>query len=82
MQCAFLAGHYLGQAQLRAALRAESEPVGYKLVPIEPTPEMIDAGMESLARVIDPSGPDVLIAYAAMLATAPQTLPIVEREEP
>ncbi|CAH1656772.1 hypothetical protein CHELA1G11_11168 [Hyphomicrobiales bacterium] len=55
---------------------------GYRLVPEEPTQEMIDIGMDHTA---DPCWPDRLVkAYKAMLAAAPQPEPpadLVERAD-
>ena len=57
------------QAYARAALEAQAEPAGWKWVPVEPTPAMIQAACELQGY---PSGTD---KYRAMLAAAPQQPP-------
>lgn len=50
-----------------------SVPVGYVLVPIEPSPKMLAAGWQQLKRAHLPRlgpGPGLAEAYAAMLAAA------------
>ncbi len=58
-------------ALLRAALAAQPAPAavppGYALVPIEPTPEMIDAGLGKLLYVASPQPRHI---YRAMIAAA------------
>jgi len=49
--------------------RADAEPDGWKLVPVEPTKEMIDAGWSYYMTTKSPSS---LGVYGAMLAAAPQ----------
>lgn len=58
----------------RAALSVPAAPAGYKLVPIEPTPEMLDAAVQEICygpeggftRIAGPSR-----AWRVMLAAAP-----------
>lgn len=49
-----------------------SIPEGYKLVPIEPTPTMVKAGLES-SHVLNVHR--VLACYDAMLTAAPEAKP-------
>lgn len=66
-----------------AAPQEAAAPAGWKLVPIEPTPEMIKAGGHSNSEWLNNSAPigEVLYAqpvpsvYAAMLAATPKAAP-------
>jgi hypothetical protein len=44
-------------------------PAGWKLVPVEPTPEMLDAGINAAPIALDD---DLESAYLAMLSASPQ----------
>ena len=59
---------------LRAALADTAEPVaGWKLVPVEPTPEMLEAGSRFLSDADSPYEDEVNAGcYFAMLNAAPQ----------
>ncbi len=46
-----------------------------KLVPIEPTPEMVSAGYAKLTTNIESNGNDMYPAYRAMIDAAPDTPP-------
>lgn len=74
-------GGYLDLAGRIAALRIAAlragAPDGWKLVPVKPTGQMMDAGREAYAAVWVPekggtSSSCLKLAYRAMLATAPQ----------
>lgn len=54
------------KANLAAAESRPAVPAGWKLVPVEPTDEMIDAG----ADAIDGYRVDVMRAYEAMVTAA------------
>ena len=56
-------------AEIEAALRAQVVPQGWKLVPVDPTSEMLKAAWK---HGIDDEAPDPYYAYKAMLAAAPQ----------
>ena len=64
--------HDCAECQARAALSAPAVPKGWKLVPIEPTPEMVLNALES--ERIDWIGHCNLpqSIYSAMIAAAPQ----------
>ena len=53
----------------RAALEAQAEPAGWKLVPVEPTPQMLAAVRNG------PMHETWMDGYRAMLAAAPQQPP-------
>ena len=59
--------------RVTGAQPAPSVPAGWKLVPIEPTPEMIDAW--ELAPVCEYADEVFRCAYDAMLAAAPEAKP-------
>lgn len=61
--------HEVMARMLAAPKQAEAVPQGWKLVPVKPTEEMLDAGADA-GNGHDWSGPDVV--YEAMLAAAPQ----------
>lgn len=74
------------RAELQA-LKGGAVPEGYALVPVEPTPEMLQAGAdEPLAGEADEDAPeDYRAVYKAMLAAAPQPAEKArqaERQEP
>ena len=56
--------------RLQKATKAQTVPEGWKLVPVEPTEEMVDAFIDSDID-IDPEQ-NVIIGYKAMLAAAPE----------
>lgn len=59
-------------ARLNAApVQQVSVPDGWKLVPVEPTPEMIDAAAEIDVEPFDNIDDELCAIYAAMLAAAP-----------
>ena len=66
--------HWMPLPDLPGAQPAPSVPAGWKLVPIEPTPEMIDA-----AEYVDWGDADVrgscINAWDRMLAAAPEAKP-------
>lgn len=82
----FVESPELHEAMIRAAayLRAQADahpapdvPAGWKLVPVEPTGLMVDAGREAMQRAPDLGGivsantAEVMDSYTAMLAAAP-----------
>lgn len=56
--------------ELEAALSRPAEGDGWKLVPVEPTPMMIDAGLEAMSSGDAPED-EVGWVYDAMLKAAP-----------
>jgi hypothetical protein len=66
IQIGYIVGHVAAEAA-RAALASPAVPEGYKLVPIEPTPEMID----NIAAFVDGHENDAEVIYRAMVAAAP-----------
>lgn len=59
----------IGWNACRAAMLAQPVSQGYKLVPVEPTKDMIDAGWRYFMGCKNPSSKSI---YAAMLAAAPE----------
>ena len=75
------------RSTLESALREALMPAGWKLVPVEPTPEMVTAGMDGLGSCVGscgeaspPDRSDIADSYRAMLSAAP-AFP-VELEQP
>lgn len=75
------------RSTLESALREALMPAGWNLVPVEPTPEMVTAGMDGLGSCVGscgeaspPDRSDIADSYRAMLSAAP-AFP-VELEQP
>ena len=63
---------------LRAALEQREvgqEPAGFKLTPLKPTPEMVDAGVDAAREYFEiMGGNSPTVIYRAMLSAAPQPI--------
>ncbi len=68
--------HWMPLPDLPGAQPAPSVPDGYKLVPIEPTQEMIDRVIEErLGALVTGKDHTFIDIYKAMLAAAPEAKP-------